>query len=109
MSVGQKSCGKHPIRFGGGAVRERLAAACRRGVEESRSPAKTLARATGFTPEAAERWLAGLNSPSALALLRICAVYDAVWDEVRAIVGREASEAERALEDIAERLGARRR
>ncbi len=53
-----------------------------------RIPAKVLARATGMTPKAAERWKAGDNSLSAAAIFALARTYEEVWLIVREACGR---------------------
>lgn len=87
-------------------VRERLAEAFRLATRGLKAPAKTVARATGKTPEMAEKWLRGENAPSAEALIAAMRDFDEVWEAVREMAGRasNASEAEAVLAKISAAL-----
>lgn len=67
-------------------------------------PAKALARASGATPKAAERWKAGDNAPSAEALMRLAATFDEVWQAVQAGSCRSEGEAQALLAELRARL-----
>lgn len=90
--------------------RERLAAAFKRAVAHSSSPAKELARAIGLTPRGAEELLRGKSAPSAQTLMLACQRYDCVWEVWREQCGRAntESEAEQLLAEITARLQERR-
>lgn len=93
------------------SVRDRLADAFRRATIGLKAPSKVVARATGRTPECAERWLRGENAPSAEALILAMRDFDAVFEEVCAMAGRtrDSGQAEQLLTELAARLAERRR
>lgn len=88
------------------SVRERMAAAFRRAVGHTRSPAKELARRIDRTPKGAELILRGDTSPNLETLVAACREYDEVWEAFREICGRadSVSQAERVLAEITEKL-----
>jgi transcriptional regulator with XRE-family HTH domain len=90
-------------------ARDRLAAALREAVAYSRSPSKELARRIGLTPKGAELLLRGDSSPRAETLLAACREFDVVWAELQALCGREPTDAERVLDELAARLRDRKR
>jgi hypothetical protein len=86
-------------------VRDRLAGALE-GV-----PAKWLARVTGRTPKAAERWKEASNSMTIETLFALAREFDQVWDIVRHECGRadDIHEAELMLSKMAALLSERKR
>jgi len=63
-------------------IRERIAAV----IQDK--PAKVLARITGKTPKAAERWKAAENAMTVEALFALARDMDEVWEIVKAGCGR---------------------
>jgi hypothetical protein len=73
-----------PLGFSGTPVpvREQIAAAIRN------VSAKTLARVTGRTPKAAEKWKAADNTVTVETLFALAAEFDDVWEIVKQRCGR---------------------
>lgn len=93
------------------SVRERLAAAFRNAVGNTKAPTKELARVIDRTPRGAEMILKGETAPSAEVLILAMAQYDEVWEAVKEMAGRAntESDAERLVAEITEAIKARRK
>lgn len=91
-------------------ARERIAAAFRRAMAISKSPAKELARRLNRTPNGAAMLLRGEVSPQLETIIAACREFDDVWVEFRELCGRAntESEAEQLLAQIAQSLRERR-
>lgn len=90
-------------------IRDRLAIALRNAVGNIRSPAKTIARLTGRTPKAVDRWLNAENEMTVESLVLLCREFDEVWQEFRALCGREPADAEAMIDRFSEMLRERRK
>lgn len=73
-----------------------------------RLTSKEVARRIGRTPKAVERLLAGENAPQLDAVVAACREFDEVFDALLMACGRAPGDADAFLDELAERLRARR-
>lgn len=88
---------------------ESIADTLRRSMGHLRSGAKLLARQIGVNERTASNLLEGRNAPNAATLVRLCAEFDDVFEEVCRLSGRlppqdKQARAEQFLDELAQRL-----
>ena len=85
-------------------LRVRVAEALRAAKRGSPAPAKEIANELDCTQKAAQRWLDAENDMQAATLIKACSRFDEVWNVVREQAGRTEANAERILDELAEKL-----
>lgn len=90
--------------------RERVVAAFLRGIKRCGHSIKHASRLIGRAPRTCLNWTERDSAPDLESLANLCRLYDEVWDEWRAICGREndKSDAEHRLEMFRQLLDQKR-